>query len=841
MNNVPFLYVNLIALCGYAIIFISFIAARKTAEIKAFIALLSSFTLWTLGSILMRLQVYPGLGFWYYVSIMALFCIAVLTYFFVCSFTKTKAAFTKIIWSVGTVVILVFTALGIFLKPPESVVTAAGTVFKYNMDWKIAIPYAFFACIVVSIASVIRRKKKETGTRSPGMTALTAGCIIIAFGNLLQIIPGNIFPYDTLSGIITACFLVWALYKKRMFRLTLLVSKGVVVCISVSICLIVAMNVVLPLDDILIREAGLTYKVATTVIILCIVALVALCYFFLGKLVDALFTREEQQNRLIDSFSQQVSQTLKSQNIMTILSDTIKQEISARNVYICMHEGNEYKFKYVSSPLASASFSLRDDIPCVEYALKNEICFTTRDFESSSMYLSMWDSEKLLFKQLEISCILALKDNGSIVGFVLLSNKEKSSAYTVSEMGFLATLGSISAIAMKNAGLYEQVEREARTDAMTGLYNYRYFTKVIEKEFNKEDRDNLALLFVDIDDFKLYNQLYGANEGDEILKQVSQILKQVTVETGYAFRYSGKVFAVILPEHDARMARKVAEHIQKEIHDINGYGLRASHKKLTASCGICVAPHAAATCGELIDNTDLAVFRAKSDGKDNIVVFKTNDSMTYNLRKKVEKLSEIRDDTVLGESSQTIYALIAAIDAKDHYTAQHSKNVAKYAATLAAANGMSDDQIRMVYAAGLLHDIGKISIPEAILGKEGKLTDEEYETIKGHVNGSIEMIRHLPSMDYLVPATISHHERWDGGGYPRGMAGEDIPVSARCLAIADSFDAMTTDRPYRKGLSVEYASREIAEGAGKQFDPKLAKLFVSLIDEKEIMLQKNIS
>ena len=175
MNNVPFLYVNLIAMCGYAIIFISFVAARKTPVIKTFIALLASFTVWTGGSIMMRLQISPGLDFWYYVSILALFCIADLTYIFVCSFTKTRGMFMKVVWSAGTFIILVLTALGLFLKPPEPVQTEAGTVFMYNVGWSIAIPYAFFAGIVISIVLVIKKSVRETGTKSPGMNSMIAG------------------------------------------------------------------------------------------------------------------------------------------------------------------------------------------------------------------------------------------------------------------------------------------------------------------------------------------------------------------------------------------------------------------------------------------------------------------------------------------------------------------------------------------------------------------------------------------------------------------------------------------------------------------------------------------
>lgn len=179
------------------------------------------------------------------------------------------------------------------------------------------------------------------------------------------------------------------------------------------------------------------------------------------------------------------------------------------------------------------------------------------------------------------------------------------------------------------------------------------------------------------------------------------------------------------------------------------------------------------------------------------------------------------------------------IDAKDHYTYAHSQNVARYSSIVALAAGLSDEQVSMIYEAGLLHDIGKISVPESILLKTGRLDEKEYGIIRTHVNNSIEMIRHLPNMDYLVPYVVSHHERWDGKGYPRGLAGEEIPLPARCLAVADAFDAMTTDRPYRKGMPAEQAAEAIAAEAGKQFDPEIALLFVRLVRSGDIQVFKN--
>ena len=150
--------------------------------------------------------------------------------------------------------------------------------------------------------------------------------------------------------------------------------------------------------------------------------------------------------------------------------------------------------------------------------------------------------------------------------------------------------------------------------------------------------------------------------------------------------------------------------------------------------------------------------------------------------------------------------------------------------------GLNKDVVEIIRQAALLHDIGKIGIPESILNKPGKLTDEEYEVIKGHVEASIDIIRHLPSLDYVIPAVIGHHERYDGKGYPRRIAGEDIPVTARILCIADCFDAMTSKRCYKEAISVEVAKERLLAGAGTQFDPEMVQDFVKCLNTGIIKL-----
>ena len=223
---------------------------------------------------------------------------------------------------------------------------------------------------------------------------------------------------------------------------------------------------------------------------------------------------------------------------------------------------------------------------------------------------------------------------------------------------------------------------------------------------------------------------------------------------------------------------------------------------------------------ELFHQARRAAFYAKENGKNRIEIY--------------EKNIEVKDqnnEKGYNQISPTIFALMAAVDAKDSFTFEHSENVSEYAVKLAEKLKLPEKDIQTVKVAGLLHDIGKIGIPESILKKNGKLTDEEYAMMKTHVEKSVEMIRFLPNMDYVIPAVVSHHERYDGKGYPNGIKGKDIPVLGRILAVCDSFDAMISRRAYKEALSVEYAVGELERGKGTQFDPEAAQAFIEMVEE----------
>jgi putative nucleotidyltransferase with HDIG domain len=214
------------------------------------------------------------------------------------------------------------------------------------------------------------------------------------------------------------------------------------------------------------------------------------------------------------------------------------------------------------------------------------------------------------------------------------------------------------------------------------------------------------------------------------------------------------------------------------------------------------------------------------------------------LQQKVrEKTNELQSALLAVQSSyqNTLLALVAALDAREHETSDHSQRVVRYTSAIARALGFTGNELAIIARGALLHDIGKIGVPDSILLKPGPLTPEEWEEMRKHPDIGFQIIQGIPFLDAASEIVLSHQERFDGGGYPRALNGKEIHVGARIFAIADTFDAITSDRPYRKGVSFDQARAEIVRCSTTQFDPECVSAFCSLTNErlKELRIAKN--
>lgn len=790
----------------------------------------------------MRLQAFPNYRFWYEVSILALFAAPFLLYNFLYMFIGARGNFIRRTLMATTGLMLVLTHFEVFLKTPKLVqLPSGGQAFVYEATWMIAIPTAIIIAILITGFIMVSESLKSLKIQKASLLPVFIGLPVLVVGNVASVIPGNLFPYDTLSGIINALLMFYALYKNRLFRLKLLVSKSVVMAEAMILGIIVGVYNIRHLEFFFQRLIPEYHENFTLFITLSLTLFIILSYQLLNRFFNKIFMKSEHlQNERLREFSVGVSQSIDLNEITQLLITFIVDSLAVRKVYICLNNNEEQAFAVsdISNPLESKNFAIAWDNPCVLWMQSNKTCLIWKDFKKTTGYKSLHENEKKLFAQLGITCLIPLISGDQIIGLVLLGEKQKSEGYSYDDVALLQSAQAIASVAVNNAILYERAKKDAQTDSLTGILNRKAFLETLEKETARCKNTSLTLLLLNIDNFKLFNQLYGSLKGDMALKNIAEIIKTTADKSATIGRYGGKEFAICLPDCDIRKAVILGENLQAQVRKMNDITDDVPLKTLTMSGGICSLPYGASTLKELLENADMAVYNAKRSGKDKICAY-TIDSQV------VTKSEKARLSIASGgykDYAATIYALTAAIDAKDHYTFNHSNNVESYATKLAMAAGINSEHIKIISEAALLHDIGKIAIPEHLLLKAEKITEEEYGVLKSHVEHSISIIRHLPSLDYVIPSVVSHHERWDGRGYPRGLKGKEIPFGGRCLAIADSFDAMTSERSYKPAFDVDYACEEILTQAGRQFDPELSVLFVKLIKDKVIGMrnpQKN--
>jgi diguanylate cyclase (GGDEF)-like protein/PAS domain S-box-containing protein/putative nucleotidyltransferase with HDIG domain len=360
-----------------------------------------------------------------------------------------------------------------------------------------------------------------------------------------------------------------------------------------------------------------------------------------------------------------------------------------------------------------------------------------------------------------------------------------------------------------------EVEHEqAVTDSLTGLANHRGAHLELDALVAQAHKTGqpLSLVLGDIDGFKLFNDTYGHTCGDDVLRLVAEVCRSVCRPKDIACRYGGDEFVLILPgstrEDAAMVARRISETFATRAYITED----GSRLPVSLALGHATLPQDATSVEQLIAAADAAMYQAKRTSS-------TED-------RPMSSVSGAEStDTTFG----VLDSLVQAIDAKDRYTKRHSDVVAEYAIKLASRLDLSEESTRALRIAGLLHDIGKLVVPDEVLKKPGRLTDKEYDIVKRHVVIGEVLIREVPQLKDVIQAVSCHHERFDGSGYPRGLAGMEIPLLGRVIAIADAYSAMVLDRPYRKAMKIDRIIEEFRDGAGTQFDPEFARVFVALL------------
>ena len=435
------------------------------------------------------------------------------------------------------------------------------------------------------------------------------------------------------------------------------------------------------------------------------------------------------------------------------------------------------------------------------------------------------------------------------------------------ETELLLTFAERAGIAMRNAHNLDQAQKLSVTDAVTGLPNHRYFHTRLDEELEKVKADggSITVMMIDLDRFKVYNDSFGHAAGDVALKAAARTISSTMRREDVVTRYGGEEFVAILPGVDLQTAPVRAQEICDTLAKVFMYNPKTIFAPLTASVGWATYPVDAKSRDDLLNRADLAMYMAKKRGRNCICGASELESvaaldsvlsevvaqlasadtvgpgMVATLEKRLGQiansshLEELAEGMLSPNSEATLEALnalAASIDAKDPYTSGHSQSVAKLAEDLADMLQLSAAHKNQLRLAAILHDVGKIGVVDKVLLKEGKLDEDEKLIMRMHPILGARILQPIKAFRQILNVVLHHHEWYDGSGYPDGLAGQNIPLHARIVAVCDAFHAMTSTRPYRQRRTPEFALAQLEAGKGTQFDPIIVDYFVQMMRKR---------
>jgi diguanylate cyclase (GGDEF)-like protein len=412
---------------------------------------------------------------------------------------------------------------------------------------------------------------------------------------------------------------------------------------------------------------------------------------------------------------------------------------------------------------------------------------------------------------------LALASAG--YGIALLASAEVE----VPALSWALATGSLFVVGILMTALRGQMERmltelgaAARTDPLTGLANRRELEGRFAGELERSTRGGrpLSIVVLDLDWFKEFNDRFGHAAGDGALVQLGEALRRATRTSDIVARLGGEEFAVLALETDQHEGYQLAERLRAEVRAT----FARQQEKMTVSCGVASFPVHGITTGELLHSADRALYEAKEGGRDRSVLFQPAGAP-----------AEDAEEAAIERTSPRLASLVSLAEAVDRRKGSpaNSRRVARYAERLARGLNLPEEEVERVRIAGLLRDVGEVGVAESILNKRSPLSDEERRELERHPEIGARIVG-AAQLGRVGEWILSHHERPDGSGYPRGLREHQIPLEGRILAVADAYAAMTADRPYRRPFSPKRAKAELQARAGSQFDHDVVAAFLSL-------------
>ena len=814
---------------AYGVLLLILLFQNKTRTNRVFIVFLFAATAWSVFAFLLSYNPMASTGqlvFWNNLLLVAMVCTAFAYYHFVRAYINKNAGIIVYVGYTLAIAVSVLSFSGLVI---QDAYYDNGHIYHNIGPWVYILTALLLPPLLVCAWMLFKQLRNTHHPIERNRTAyLIVGLAIMSVWSAINPnIPGLAsLPTDHLGTLANALLITFAIGKYDLLDIRLLARR----ILEYSILLLATLG----------AYAGLIYLEATqlsdlpTYILLILSGVFSLMFamflrpirFLVQDSVDRLLHRDTYLHRqaLLD-FSSKVANKIKIDQIADDMLTTISKALRLTRADLMLEDrengGFVTRFTYPESKReANDSLKFGRDDALLIWLTKEGLPVNMEAVQKNSELTVLLKSDTAVQVDSRYSLFFPIKNPERLIGILALGHKQMGNRFYPEEINMVTNVIKQASIVIENAQLYEQAKERANLDELTGLFNHRYFHQRIDEEIIRAARFGqvFSLLTIDLDFFKKYNDVYGHLYGDKILRVIANRIKDSIRAIDLVFRYGGDEFVVLLPQASADNALKVAERIHHAVDSEVDY----KGMPVTCSIGIASWPTDGIMREEIVHASDVALYHAKQTGRNRVCLASELESS-----QKTLKVGEVDTNSIV---LNTIYALAATVDAKDHYTYGHSKKVSRYASDIAEAMGYSEERKSVIRTAGLLHDIGKIGVSDKVLGKRGSLTEEEWEPIRSHPDMGVSIIKNVDSLKDCLPAIQYHHERYDGSGYPTGLRGENIPLDARILAVADSYDAMTSQRPYREASrSIEEALSELINCSGTQFDPEVVRVFIKLL------------
>ena len=424
-----------------------------------------------------------------------------------------------------------------------------------------------------------------------------------------------------------------------------------------------------------------------------------------------------------------------------------------------------------------------------------------------------------------------VSSQGELLGVMALARNIGKFSY--GDRALVESVALEAGTALQNARLYSEAAERANRDSVTRLFNHRAVQEQLHATLARCRRSggHFSIVMMDLNNFKFFNDTYGHPVGDDVLRNVARALEEASRESDVLGRYGGDEFIMLLPDTGAQGTLEACARIKTALDARYLEPVAGTRLPISISFGWSTYPADGENVLDLLTAADEHLYNHKRGDASRLI----SQAKTANQ----EEMRRLKNRAV-GGSFGVLDALVTAIDNKDHYTRHHSEEVTYLSLLVARELNYSEQQLEAVRISGLLHDVGKIAVPDDVLRHPGKLNREQWEIMQQHPVFGALIVKDVPHLEAVSDGIKYHHEKWDGSGYPENRAGEAIPVMGRLLAMGDCYSALTTDRPYRKGWTPEAALEEISRCAGTHFDPHLCAIFLRVM-ERELELDSDTS